>query len=223
MYLKDTIESLTRIGPRTPMGDLLRRYWIPALPEHDVPKHAGEAPVELRLLGEDLVAEFDGARILITDRYFKEMAPYPALARGGVVWVYMGPHDFTPQLPAFPWLSLPPIKRSTSSHVESSTWSHAVENSLAADTQPIFMPPFYTSSAIEHVHAFVPVDDTHVTVWSFGPSTHLDARAVTLPGDNERIINFRHQMVELARETARGHSPETASRGEWYAMRPFPG
>jgi hypothetical protein len=222
MYLKDTIESLTRVGPRTPMGDLLRRFWLPALPEHDVPKH-GEEPVDLRLLGEDLVCDYDAGRILITDRYFKEMAPYPAVAQGGVVWTYMGPHDFTPQLPVFAWFALPPIKRATSNRIEACTWAYAVEASLAADTQPIFMPPFYTSADVDHVHAYVPIDDTHTLAWSFGPNTHLDAEPSTLAGDNERILNFRHQMIELARETARGHAPEQASHGEWYAMRPFPG
>ena len=54
MYLKDTIESLSRVGPRTPIGDLLRRFWLPAMHEHDVPK-IGEEPVELRMLGENLV------------------------------------------------------------------------------------------------------------------------------------------------------------------------
>ena len=222
MYLKDTIESLTRVGPRTPMGDLLRRFWLPALPEHDLPKH-NEEPVELRLLGEDLVCDYEDGRILITDRYFKEMAPYPAIAQGGVVWIYMGPHDFTPQLPAFASFALPPIKRATAHRIEACTWAFAVETSLAADTQPIFMPPFYTSPDPDHVRACVPIDDTHTLIWSFGPNNHLDAQASTLAGDNERIVNFRHQMIELARETARGHSPETASHGEWYALRPFPG
>ncbi|MDE3075328.1 MAG: Rieske 2Fe-2S domain-containing protein, partial [Chloroflexota bacterium] len=46
---------LTEVGPGKPMGELLRRYWLPAmlsdeLPEPDCP------PVKLRLLGEDLVA-----------------------------------------------------------------------------------------------------------------------------------------------------------------------
>ncbi len=46
---------LTRTGPGTPMGELLRRYWIPALldtelSERDCP------PVRVKLLGEKLVA-----------------------------------------------------------------------------------------------------------------------------------------------------------------------
>ncbi|MCH7608293.1 MAG: Rieske 2Fe-2S domain-containing protein [Chloroflexi bacterium] len=46
---------LTATGPGTPMGDVIRRYWLPALlswelPDPDCP------PVRLRLLSEDLVA-----------------------------------------------------------------------------------------------------------------------------------------------------------------------
>ena len=48
-------ELLTRTGPGTPMGNLMRRYWIPALmvsqiPEPDCP------PVRVKLLSENLVA-----------------------------------------------------------------------------------------------------------------------------------------------------------------------
>lgn len=55
MLSKEDNELLTRTGPGTPMGDMLRRYWIPAmvateLPEPDCP------PVRVKLLGEPLVA-----------------------------------------------------------------------------------------------------------------------------------------------------------------------
>jgi phenylpropionate dioxygenase-like ring-hydroxylating dioxygenase large terminal subunit len=55
MLMQEDNELLTRVGPGTPMGTMMRRYWVPALlswelPEPDCP------PVELRLLGEDLVA-----------------------------------------------------------------------------------------------------------------------------------------------------------------------
>ena len=48
-------ETLARVGPRTPMGDVMRRYWMPTLlswelPDPDCP------PIRVRLLGEDLVA-----------------------------------------------------------------------------------------------------------------------------------------------------------------------
>jgi len=48
-------EALTRVGPGTLMGNLLRRYWTPALLSLELPEPGGP-PVRVRLLGEDLVA-----------------------------------------------------------------------------------------------------------------------------------------------------------------------
>ncbi|MCO1659090.1 Rieske 2Fe-2S domain-containing protein, partial [Pseudonocardia humida] len=50
---------LTRVGPGTPMGELLRRYWTPALLVSEVPTPECD-PVRVRLFGEDLVAFRDG-------------------------------------------------------------------------------------------------------------------------------------------------------------------
>lgn len=46
---------LTRVGPGTPMGNLLRQYWIPVLQSADLPMEDG-APLRVRLLCESLVA-----------------------------------------------------------------------------------------------------------------------------------------------------------------------
>jgi phthalate 4,5-dioxygenase len=46
---------ITEIGPGTPMGNLFRRYWLPALMAEELPE-ADCPPVRLKLLGEDLVA-----------------------------------------------------------------------------------------------------------------------------------------------------------------------
>ena len=48
-------ELLCRVGPGTPMGDLMRQYWLPAvradeLPSPDCP------PVRIKLLSEELIA-----------------------------------------------------------------------------------------------------------------------------------------------------------------------
>ena len=48
-------EILTRDGPGTPMGEVLRRYWTPALLSEEAPT-PGSDPVRVRLLGENLVA-----------------------------------------------------------------------------------------------------------------------------------------------------------------------
>ncbi|MDE2765742.1 MAG: hypothetical protein OXI25_04840, partial [Chloroflexota bacterium] len=52
---REANELLCLTGPGTPMGDTVRRYWIPALLSTELPEADG-APVEVRLLGEDLVA-----------------------------------------------------------------------------------------------------------------------------------------------------------------------
>ncbi len=46
---------LTRVGPGTPMGDLLRQFWTPFLPSRDLPEKDGNIK-RVKLLGEDLVA-----------------------------------------------------------------------------------------------------------------------------------------------------------------------
>jgi nitrite reductase/ring-hydroxylating ferredoxin subunit len=48
-------DILTRVGPGTPMGNLLRRYWTPALLSTEIPGADG-TPIRVRILGEDLVA-----------------------------------------------------------------------------------------------------------------------------------------------------------------------
>ncbi len=55
MLMQEDNETLTRVGRGTPMGEMMRRYWIPALLSWELPE-PDCAPVEVRLLGEDLVA-----------------------------------------------------------------------------------------------------------------------------------------------------------------------
>ena len=69
MLTQEMNTFLTRTGPGTPMGELFRRYWIPALldwelPERDCP------PVRVKLLGEKLVAFRDSeGRIGVIDEF----------------------------------------------------------------------------------------------------------------------------------------------------------
>ncbi|QTD57917.1 aromatic ring-hydroxylating dioxygenase subunit alpha [Parasphingorhabdus cellanae] len=52
MLTKKQNERLTQVGPGTPMGELLRRYWHPIAAESEL----DESPIKpVRLLGEDLV------------------------------------------------------------------------------------------------------------------------------------------------------------------------
>ena len=55
MLSREDNELLTRTNQRTPMGALMRRYWIPALLSWELP-HADSDPLRVRLLGEDMVA-----------------------------------------------------------------------------------------------------------------------------------------------------------------------
>jgi phenylpropionate dioxygenase-like ring-hydroxylating dioxygenase large terminal subunit len=47
-------EQLTRVGPGTMMGDLMRQYWLPAVKSSELV--AGGEPLRLMLLGERLIA-----------------------------------------------------------------------------------------------------------------------------------------------------------------------
>ncbi|MGH2468508.1 MAG: Rieske 2Fe-2S domain-containing protein [Chloroflexota bacterium] len=48
-------ELLTRVGPGTPMGELFRRFWLPALLPSELPAPDCD-PIRFRILGEDLIA-----------------------------------------------------------------------------------------------------------------------------------------------------------------------
>ncbi len=69
MFSREENELLTRVGPGTPMGELMRRYWIPALLSEEVPV-PDCPPVKVRLLGEGLVAFRDSkGRVGLLDEH----------------------------------------------------------------------------------------------------------------------------------------------------------
>ena len=55
MLTREENDLLTQTGPGTPMGDLFRRHWIPALLAEEIPG-ADCPPVRVKLLSENLVA-----------------------------------------------------------------------------------------------------------------------------------------------------------------------
>ncbi len=62
-------ELITRVGQGTPMGNTMRRYWIPACLASEIAEPDGP-PVRVRLLGEDLVAFRDSeGRIGLLDEF----------------------------------------------------------------------------------------------------------------------------------------------------------
>ncbi|MGF7234283.1 MAG: Rieske 2Fe-2S domain-containing protein [Frankia sp.] len=69
MLRADANETLSRVGPGTPMGELFRRFWLPALLTSEVDQ-PDCPPVRLRILGEDLVAFRDtSGRVGIVQAY----------------------------------------------------------------------------------------------------------------------------------------------------------
>jgi phenylpropionate dioxygenase-like ring-hydroxylating dioxygenase large terminal subunit len=62
-------ELITRVGAGTPMGNAMRRYWIPACMASEIAEPDGP-PARVRLLGEDLVAFRDSdGRIGLLDEF----------------------------------------------------------------------------------------------------------------------------------------------------------
>ncbi len=69
MTSREQNDFLTRTGPGTPMGNLLRRYWIPALLSSEIAE-PDCPPVRVKLLGERLIAFRDSqGRIGVMDEF----------------------------------------------------------------------------------------------------------------------------------------------------------
>jgi len=104
-------EILTRVGPGTPMGNLMRHYWLPALKSSEL-KPDGD-PVRFLLLGEKLIAFRDTAgRVGVMDHRCPHRCASLFLGRneqGGIRCVYHGwKYDVTGQCVDQP--NLPPSK-----------------------------------------------------------------------------------------------------------------
>ena len=91
--LNEEVELIARVGPGTPMGEMLRRYWIPAMLAEELPEPDG-TPKKIRLLGEDLVAFRDtSGRVGIMDIQCPHRLASLALGRneeGGIRCIYHG-------------------------------------------------------------------------------------------------------------------------------------
>jgi phthalate 4,5-dioxygenase len=55
MLAREDNELVTRVGPGTPMGKLMRQYWVPAMLASELPTPDAD-PVRVLLLGEQLIA-----------------------------------------------------------------------------------------------------------------------------------------------------------------------
>jgi phthalate 4,5-dioxygenase oxygenase subunit len=102
MVTQEQNAILTRTGPETPMGNLMRRYWLPALLSSEL-LEPDSPPVRVKLLGEDLVAFRDTqGRIGLLDEYCAHRCVSLFLGRteeGGLRCVFHGwKYDVTGQL-----------------------------------------------------------------------------------------------------------------------------
>jgi phthalate 4,5-dioxygenase len=92
MLSREDNELLVRVGPDTPMGKLMRLYWIPFLLSRDVP--ADGLPYRVRLLGEELVAFRDSSgQVGLVDRACPHRGAPLVFGRneeGGLRCVYHG-------------------------------------------------------------------------------------------------------------------------------------
>jgi phthalate 4,5-dioxygenase oxygenase subunit len=202
-------ELLTHIGPGTPMGDLMRQYWMPAIQSAELPDRDGD-PVRVRLLGENLIMfrdtsgrigllanscphrgaslfygrnEDDGLRCVyhgwkfdVTGRCvdmpsepdesnFKDKVrqrAYPCVERAGMIWVYMGPRDTPPPLPAFEWAGLPEGQFCVTPFLRECNWMQALEGDI--DTSHLYF-----------LHGRLnPEDSPALGVWHSDKHPHLE-------------------------------------------------
>jgi nitrite reductase/ring-hydroxylating ferredoxin subunit len=93
MLTREENDLITRTDPGTPLGDMMRRFWIPAFIASEVRENDG-APIRLKLLGEDLIAfrDTDG-RVGIMEEYCPHRGASLALGRNedcGLTCIYHG-------------------------------------------------------------------------------------------------------------------------------------
>lgn len=93
MFSKEDNELITQTGSGTPMGEVMRRYWMPAAPLSELPK-PDCAPIRVKLLGEQLVAFRDtSGRVGVVDEFCAHRRASLFLGRneeGGLRCVYHG-------------------------------------------------------------------------------------------------------------------------------------
>jgi len=90
--MADQLELITRTGPGTPMGELMRQYWIPAALSSEL--KADGPPVRIMLLGEKMIAFRDtSGRVGIMDHRCPHRCAslfYGRNEEGGLRCVYHG-------------------------------------------------------------------------------------------------------------------------------------
>ncbi|HEY6720910.1 MAG TPA: Rieske 2Fe-2S domain-containing protein, partial [Burkholderiales bacterium] len=177
MLTQEQNEQLTRTDRGSLMGDLFRRYWIPALHSWEIAEPDG-APVRVQIMGEKLVAFRDSkGRIGVIDEFCAhrsvslwfgrnedcglrcpyhgwkyditgqcvdlpsepeesgmrkgiKLKSYPAVEKGDVVWIYMGPPELKPAPPDLEWATVSAERRFISKRVQESNYLQAIEGGI---------------------------------------------------------------------------------------------
>src|SRR6266850_1809607 len=249
MLTQEQNEQLTRTDRGTLMGDLLRRYWIPALHSWEIAE-PDCAPVRVQIMGEKLVAFRDSeGRIGVIDEFCAhrsvslwfgrneecglrcpyhgwkydvngqcvdlpsepeesgmrkgiKLKSYPAIERGDVVWIYMGPPELKPAPPELEWVTVSPERRFLSKRLQETNYLQVFEvvdfegglligARRKADHGKFYwritpwVMPWFTiiPPRAGHplgAHAWVPIDDEHCWAWSinYHPNRRLSAAEV---------------------------------------------
>lgn len=93
MLSREENELMCRVGPGTPMGQALRRYWVPILSSYQLP-HPDCDPVKVELFGESYVAFRDSeGRLGLLDEQCRHRSVSLALGRvedGGIRCLFHG-------------------------------------------------------------------------------------------------------------------------------------
>jgi 5,5'-dehydrodivanillate O-demethylase len=125
-------DLLTRIGPGTRMGALLRRYWQPIGTSGEMLEKRAK---RVRLLGENLVLAHaaDGGFALVEESFPRGVAPasYPVGELGGLLWAYLGPLP-APLIPRLDGFVAEGTIRILGTAVIPCNWLQIMENSLDA-------------------------------------------------------------------------------------------
>ena len=177
MLKKEQNDLVTQTAPGTAMGNLFRRYWLPALVSEELPTADG-APVRLELLSEKLLAFRDSSGNLgLIDEFCAhrgvslwfgrneengircpyhgwkynvkgdcvevpsedaqsgycekiKLKAYPMIEQGGVIWVYMGPPEKQPALPAWEFCTVKLEQTYTSKRLQECNWLQAMEGGI---------------------------------------------------------------------------------------------
>jgi 5,5'-dehydrodivanillate O-demethylase len=132
MVTPEENDLLTRIGPGTRMGALMRRYWQPVGTTGEMRDTAAK---RVRLLGEDLVLcrTAAGGFRLLEESVPRgcERASYPVGELGGLLWGYLGPLP-APLIPQLDGFVAEGTIRILGSAVIPCNWLQIMENSLDA-------------------------------------------------------------------------------------------